>query len=303
MKNVKLICPIDFFVNSALKIIEEDQIENPPKINNEDDFLKIRNKISIWEEEVLSLFNSSFDDPNRFFNQRFKFRNAAFSRQVLSIDSKITYTEKAEKLLENFYNKKNFLFDFVKILPVLDTIINIPNPIIESEYGPSELFYLILSKLKKLKDGEFYPMDLILEGNGIELGNGTDELHEIIDELIKNGWIIENQKYRGRITLKGELFLEKQKKIVDKKQSIIVSKKIDLIINKLSELGLGQEILFDELEEMKNLYPKLNKKNWTQLVKGKLVELTLSKIIDSTVLDFVSKELLGKDAILKLLKS
>ena len=45
------------------------------------------------------------------------------------------------------------------------------------------------------------------------------------------------------------------------------------IKSKLSELGFGQQIIFDELDELKE-HLNLGKKNWFQLLKGKLFDLS-----------------------------
>jgi predicted nuclease with TOPRIM domain len=52
-----------------------------------------------------------------------------------------------------------------------------------------------------------------------------------------------------------------------------MEKKINEIIERLTVLGYGQEIIFDELQELKDLYTKLSKKTWGQLLKGKLIDL------------------------------
>lgn len=60
-------------------------------------------------------------------------------------------------------------------------------------------------------------------------------------------------------------------------------------------MGYGQEILFNELEELKSLYPKLNKKNWSQILKGKLLDMAVEKIIDMSVVKLISDDFLDKD--------
>lgn len=60
-----------------------------------------------------------------------------------------------------------------------------------------------------------------------------------------------------------------------------INNKIDEIILTLKNQNYGQEILFDELQELKELYPKISKKNWGQLLKGKLLDLALDQIINT----------------------
>ncbi|MBR9846867.1 MAG: hypothetical protein GYB35_12535 [Algicola sp.] len=62
------------------------------------------------------------------------------------------------------------------------------------------------------------------------------------------------------------------------------------IKDKLTELGFGQQIIFDELDELK-AHLNLGKKNWFQLLKGKLFDLTVSKTLEETVVKEVYEQL------------
>ncbi|MCT4214977.1 hypothetical protein HZP46_05765 [Elizabethkingia anophelis] len=70
-----------------------------------------------------------------------------------------------------------------------------------------------------------------------------------------------------------------------------VSKKIDEIISQLTKLGYGQEIIFEELEELKALYTTLNKKNWGQIVKGKLIDLSIGKFVENETISYIYEAL------------
>lgn len=75
------------------------------------------------------------------------------------------------------------------------------------------------------------------------------------------------------------------------------------ILKKLEEVKLGNQIIYDdilqEIQELKSLY-FLGKKNWNQLLAGKIVEMTVGGIISETV----SKDLISliKPSLLNLLK-
>lgn len=58
--------------------------------------------------------------------------------------------------------------------------------------------------------------------------------------------------------------------------------KLNIIIERLEKLGYGQEIIFDEIESLKNHFD-IGKKNWFQLLKGKLIDLTAEKVLEKTV--------------------
>lgn len=62
------------------------------------------------------------------------------------------------------------------------------------------------------------------------------------------------------------------------------------IKEKLTELGFGQQIIFDELDELKE-HLNLGKKNWFQLLKGKLFDLTVSKALDEIIIKEVYEKL------------
>ena len=58
--------------------------------------------------------------------------------------------------------------------------------------------------------------------------------------------------------------------------------KLNDILDKLKEQGFGQQIIFEEIEELKNHF-NLGKKTWFQLLKGKVVDLTLKKVLNKTI--------------------
>lgn len=66
--------------------------------------------------------------------------------------------------------------------------------------------------------------------------------------------------------------------------------KLNDIIGQLEKLGYGQEIIFNEIEELKENF-NLGKKNWLQLAKGKFIDLTVSKLVEETVLKEMYSEL------------
>lgn len=290
MKNLKLNVPLNEFSKRLNKILINDEIELINSVKSESELKYLSDKVELWEEDIKDLLSESFVDPNNYLLN--KFNPLDFNVRSRSKFRDPNINEKRDLIISNYNQKKDFLFDFGNALPVLDTVINDNEFDLLNFDNPSEIIYLILQKLKVLKNGECFRIDLILDGNGIELKNGVQELFEYMDELKKKKWVDFEDKFLGRITINGEIYLEKQYKVFNKKESIAVSKKIDSIIKKLDELGLGQEILFNELEELKGLYLKLNKKNWSQILKGKLLEMSLGKVLDLDTLEIISNELL-----------
>lgn len=58
--------------------------------------------------------------------------------------------------------------------------------------------------------------------------------------------------------------------------------KLNKIIEDLEKQHYGQQIIFEEIDELKNHF-NLGKKNWFQLVKGKFFDLTVEKVIEKVV--------------------
>lgn len=67
-----------------------------------------------------------------------------------------------------------------------------------------------------------------------------------------------------------------------KEEKEATESKLDQILKELNELKLGQQIIFEELNEMRELY-FLGKKKWYQLLVGKGVEMAAGGIISETL--------------------
>jgi hypothetical protein len=71
-----------------------------------------------------------------------------------------------------------------------------------------------------------------------------------------------------------------------------ISKKLDKLFIRLNQIEKGQEIIYDDLseefKELRKLLEVLNKKNWRQILKGKLVEAglgTISNEVSEVIID------------------
>lgn len=71
---------------------------------------------------------------------------------------------------------------------------------------------------------------------------------------------------------------EKDEEFSAEEESKLHSKLND-IIDRLEKQGYGQEILFQEIEDLKNHF-QLGKRNWFQLLKGKLFDLGVEKTLE-----------------------
>ena len=62
-----------------------------------------------------------------------------------------------------------------------------------------------------------------------------------------------------------------------------------MIVN-LEKLGFGQEIIFNEIDDLKN-YFGIGKHNWFQLLKGKLFDIGLAYGVEKLVLEEMYSDL------------
>jgi DNA-binding ferritin-like protein len=165
-------------------------------------------------------------------------------------------------------------------LSMTNTLLNPDNLVLIESISDKSDF--ILSKLNSVFGNEEYSIEHILHLNNIKFRD--NETREIAEELSKRGYLILKDKYGHsdtvKISVKGAKYIER--KLTHKnvaKQKSELDKKIDTIIEHLIKLGYGQEVIFNEIGELRELQHKLSKKSWAQLLKGKLVDLALDKLL------------------------
>jgi len=66
--------------------------------------------------------------------------------------------------------------------------------------------------------------------------------------------------------------------------------KLNEVIEHLSTLKVGQEVIFEEIESLKNHF-NLGKKTWFQLLKGKLGEVMIEQALEKTVVQEIFSKL------------
>lgn len=297
---MKLVVKWSDFKNSVANLINEGNSINFPvskNVNNKD-LDEVRNECDIWVSKVLNYLDSSFDvGKNEYW---FRFKNARKHRYTIHDGNEKPISQLMTELNEDINEKIRKLEKIVRILSVSDAIIK-PAQIDllnRTNYTVQQTLNLILDKLYELYDSSCYSIIDILKGNGIELKRSHEDI-ELGNQLESVGFVdlLPQKEMCVRLTLKGKLYVEeKRKEFIENYEDINFDKKqlderIDEIIERLNNLGLGQEILFDELQELKDTYTKLSKKNWGQLLKGKLFDIGLSKLVENDTLKFIYEQL------------
>ncbi len=75
-------------------------------------------------------------------------------------------------------------------------------------------------------------------------------------------------------------------------EQIELNKRIDMVLNELEKLKMGQEILFEEIEKLKEKGKEISKKDLALMLIGQLVSLGTGKI-DSETIKFVFENITG----------
>lgn len=73
-----------------------------------------------------------------------------------------------------------------------------------------------------------------------------------------------------------------------------ISEKVDNAIT-LADIRLGQEVIFNEINDLKEQLKHLKKKNWQELLKGKLIDLSMSKIISIKTMSVIIKAITDQE--------
>lgn len=264
---------------------------------SQQNFDSVKTTMDEFVKECYQYLKTAFADERNEFAQ--SFYNSKTHRYNFN-NSKPDFNQKKKELLEDFKEKFETLNYIMRILSISDAIIKPKETDLEirKNYTTAEILELILDKLYDLYDNFYYPIDAILNGNGIVIKK-YDEDRELIKILENKQYINVRQNRTQLVQLKasGKIYVEEKRKVKSIDYSKIknsqeeINDKIDLIISELNKINLGNEILFNELEELKELYTKLNKKNWGQVLKGKLIDLGLSQVISVDVIQLIYKEL------------
>lgn len=119
-------------------------------------------------------------------------------------------------------------------------------------------------------------------------------------KLAGKGWYTENalvfaialNKYLD--ILSQRLFESQEQELPDNEEQKKILSRIDEVLYRLEKLEHGQEIVFEEIESLKIPLKKLSKKDFKQLVFGKIWELICQNIISSELAKEIITSLFGE---------
>lgn len=252
-------------------------------------------KFSISEETLLNVKKelNTFIENNVYPNDEFLTDLLYYKKQF---DFGIFRQSDEERFLDTKKNleiKLNHLINYCSISENLKgNLTNISTILQKSDF--------ILEKLNNLFDtGDYYSIEAIFKLNNIKFRD--NENIEIAQDLKRRGYVTLINEYgnddNSKISVKGANYIERklksQSEKKDNRKKTDLDKKIDIILDQLTKLGYGQQIIFEEIEEVRNLQTILPKKTWGQLLKGKLFDLALEEIISketaSEIFEFLTE--------------
>lgn len=257
---------------------------------NSDDTEKFISEYKSWRSEVVEYLTIAFDKSNSYV-QSFRIAN---SNKYNFPGHQTNFENLLRENKQDLRNDLVYIEYFTKLISISD-ILTKPNEInisIRETYTSEEILEFILDKLYELYDDNIYPILPILEGNGIVLKKKREE-YEYVKILESLGLVISNNIGRqadAQLTVNGKMHVENKRKLTKPNYNAIpndneeLSLKIDDLKLQLEKLGFGQQVIFEELEDLKNYYTLLNKESWAQLFKGKLIDLGLSQVITGDIM-------------------
>lgn len=287
----------DKFTIQLDDFIKEGNELNQENVETEKDFNILTEKFKDFSKRCFAFLQNSFEGENNeyaygFYNerpQRFKING-----------TRKDFAQQKKEIFEDIKTKTAILPYYKKILSISDIVIR-PELLKLQErdkYSTEQILDLILDKLYELYDNHYHSILTILNGNGIIIKRHGEE-REYLNTLESLGYVnvMPARDVVGQLTLSGKMYVEEMRKSYKENYEDISSDKeligkiIDEILLELKKVGLGQEILFEELQEIKELHSKLNKRNWGQIVKGKLIDLALSKLVENDTISYIYEKL------------
>lgn len=228
---------------------------------------QLKEEVRVWEEKVIDFFKNEFYLYSEIFTDMFGEVGYVFmSGWKKYALQKMPFLEREyERLLWELEEKKSSLQFIADYILMSDCLQGKGNKHFNTFQEKTDF---LLEKLRLVFNDKYYSISKIFELNSIEYRSG--EPSEIAKILEKKGYVLIKDRYGDidevKISVKGATYIERKLKV--KKQFKIdkdINKKLDDIIDRLQKLGYGQEIIFNEIEELRELTNKISKKSWRQL--------------------------------------
>jgi len=245
--------------------------------------------LSDWKELVIARVHGSVSPFPEFLMDHFRYNlvNSPVEDQHRDYIMNENDQEYFQKRIDERIRNLHVLLDYLRIISDIEK--EQPENIVSIQDKTD----FILDKLYTVFNDNFYSVEFIFDLAGITHRNG--EAAELAESLQKKGYVTSKDYFNKtafvKLTVKGAAYVERkqkanQKKRTQKKEEEL-NKKVNIVIEKLQSLGYGQEVIFNEIEELKSLSGKLKKKTWVQLLKGKVIDLAMEQVINKETATYI----------------
>ena len=274
------------FTDEVKNLTDEGKELNKTTPKSEEEFQEFSQKKKLWENKCINYLNNSFtgEDSTSYGNTFMQAHSSFNLVYALPLEQRVKNTK------NDIIEKTSTLEYCLRLLSVSDAILN-PNIVEEQNrlnWTIQQKKAILLEKLNALNDGRYYDVTYIFWSCGIGVNN-DNEPRAIANSLKEYGYINTRGNSKGlsaSITIDGVEALERMKEELPKSKPSpngpdmeVLNKKMGEVIEWLKKNDMGNEIIFDELREMKEAREKLDLKNWKQLLKGKLFDLSADKAL------------------------
>lgn len=269
-------------------------IEKYKAARTEDLLNELKEEKQSWENDVISYVKASFDPEHTNFAYEFK------ARQGYNFGMKLGVDQRVKNTIQTIKDEINGLDYYLKILSISDAIVRADDIDLEERKNldTEGILDLILSKLYELyNDGKYYSIKWILEGNGLKLSGRSEDWD--YGRMLEDRGLIETMNGREvnvKLKLEGKYAIEQARKAQVPDYSKISDSDEELkellkeILSEIKKSGYGQQIIFDEFDELRNDIPHLSKKSFGQLLKSKLGDLVAAKAFDKAIASDIFKQ-------------
>jgi len=250
--------------------------------------------IVAWHHSVETFLQHSFDEQGNAIYLAYSQINTP-----LIANNKVNFGN-FNDIKEGIQTKVLGLITAKEFLRELDMVVNPDDPEMakRKEFAITQKEELLLKKLYHLyPKGKFYPVKVLLEYNGIQL-NSDDEDIKIAGPMQKMGQLdLQETPYgiAAKITEGGVKYVEETLLRLNNELLNIPDGELETIfdgvLDELNKQGLMQEIVYDEINDLRQIVGKLTAKQWREMLMGKLVELGVESSVKNDTLKIIYERL------------
>jgi hypothetical protein len=251
-------------------------------------------EVDNWNEKAKLFLKQSFDPADNNFSRDYvnAYQSATIDKTKLSLSE---IKKELESRIQNIQSVK-------ELVKVSDLIINPENPEVlkRKDFAIAQKEDLLLRKLYILyPKGKYYSVRNLFEYNGVQL-NGIDDDVNIctpLKQLDDIDFITTPTGAAAKLTETGVKFVEKfilfinQEPLAPVQSTVNTEDKFISILKELNNSGLVKEIVFDEINDLRQLVNKLTPKQWKEVVLGKLVDLGVQQSVKNDILKSIYEKL------------